>query len=131
AHERVVAGLQHLAHRQLQAGSMSPLMQAEADVHLRLVDGEEVANTIREALANQRRVVGEPARAVRVLPAAAVKELERVVPMEQGDPRFDARSEQLVDQAAVEVESLVVDGADARGNDAGPAEAEAIGAQAE
>ena len=51
--------------------------------------------------------------------------------MEQVDQRLDARVEQGVDEALVEVEAGLVDGAGPRGQDARPADAEPVGARPE
>ena len=51
--------------------------------------------------------------------------------MEQVDQRLDARVQQGVDEAVVEVEAGLVDGARPHGQHARPADAEAIGARAE
>ncbi len=81
--------------------------------------------------ASERGVVGEPADDLRVGEAAAVLQRLRQVPVEQVDQRLDARVKQGVDEALVEVEAGLVDGAGPRRQDARPADAEAIGARPE
>ena len=82
-----------------------------------------------EARREQRGVVGEPVDDLRVGEAAAVLQRLRQVPVEQVDQRLDAGVEQGVDEALVEVEAGLVDGAGPRGQDARPADAEAVGAR--
>src|SRR6476620_6586647 len=97
---------------------------AEERVYGRLVERHPVLDAIAQVRGEERGVVAEPARDLRVGEAAAVLPRLRQVPVEQVDQRLDARVEQLVDEALVEVEAKLVDGAGPRGQDARPADAE-------
>ena len=95
----------------------------------RLVERHPILDAVAQGRREQRGVVGEPAHDLRVGEAAAVLQRLRQVPMEQVDQWLDARVEQGVDEALVEVEAGLVDGAGPRGQHARPADAEAIGAR--
>ena len=97
----------------------------------RLVERHPVLDPVAQVRRDQRGVVGEPAHDLRVGEAAAVLQRLRQVPVEQVDQRLDARVEQGVDEALVEVEAALVDRAGPGGQDARPADAEAIGARAQ
>jgi hypothetical protein len=96
----------------------------------RLVDRRPHRHPVAECAAHDVGVVGEPAGDVAIEPAAAVVEGCGEIPVIEGRVRGDAACEERVDQSRVEVESLVVDGASARGDDAGPGDAEAVGVEA-
>ena len=104
---------------------------AEEGVHGRLVERHPVLDAIAQVRREERGVVTEPARDLRVGEAAAVLQRLRQVPVEQVDQRLDASVEQGVDQALVEVEARLVDGAGPRGQDARPADAEPVCARPE
>ena len=76
-------------------------------------------------------VVGEALGGVARRPAAGVLEHLGQVPVVERDDRLDAGCEELVDEASVEVQARLVDGARARRQDARPGDAEAIGRQAQ
>ena len=95
----------------------------------RLVERHPILDAVAQGRREQRGVVGEPADDLRVGEAAAVLQRLRQVPVEQVDQRLDARGQQGVDEALVEVEAGLVDGAGPRGQHARPADAEAIGAR--
>ena len=97
----------------------------------RLVERHPVLDAIAQVRREERGVVAEPAHDLRVGEAAAVLQRLRQVPVEQVDQRLDARVEQGVDEALVEVEARLVDGAGPRGQDARPADAEPVCARPE
>ena len=97
----------------------------------RLVERHPVLDAVAQVRREQRGVVGEPAHDLRVGEAAAVLQRLRQVPVEEVDQRLDARVEQGVDEALVEVEAGLVDRAGPRRQDARPADAEAVRARAE
>ena len=113
----------------LQPRRMDAVGVAEEGEDGRLVERHPILDTVAQARREQRGVVGEPAHDLRVGEAAAVLQRLGQVPVEQVDQRLDARAEQGVDEALVEVETGLVDGAGPRGQDARPADAEAIGAR--
>ncbi len=105
---------------------MDAVGMAEEGEDGRLVERHPILDTVAQVRREQRGVVGEPAHDLRVGEAAAVLQRLRQVPVEQVDQRLDARAEQGVDEALIEVEAGLVDGASPRGQDARPADAEAI-----
>ncbi len=129
--QRVVRGEQELREAQLVAGRVPALDEAGAQEHLRLVERHPVLHAIAEALRDQRRVVGEPAADVAVQPAAAVVERQRQIPVIKRHPRRDARGEERVDQAIVEIEPLRVRRAGALRDHARPRHAQAVRLDAE
>ena len=104
---------------------------AEEGEHGRLIERHPILDTVAQVRREQRGVVGEPAHHLRVGEAAAVLQRLRQVPMEEVDQRLDARAKQGVDEALVEVEAALVDGAGPHGQDARPADAEAVCARAQ
>src|SRR4051794_22424136 len=66
-----------------------------------------------------------------VQPSAAAVQLVRIIPMKQRDEWCDARLEQAIDELLVKRKAALVRAADAIGNHARPADAEAIRAQAD
>ena len=95
----------------------------------RLVERHPILDPVAQARCEQRGVVGEPAHDLRVGEAAAILQRLRQVPVEQVDQWLDTRAKQGIDEALVEVEAGLVDGAGPRGQDARPADAEAIRAR--
>src|SRR5262249_14751812 len=71
-------------------------------------------------------VVTEPVGGIAVEPSATVVQRRGKVPMKERGVRANAVRQQLVDEVIVEVEAPRVDCADALGEDAAPADAEAI-----
>jgi hypothetical protein len=97
-----------------------------------LVDGEVVPHPVPELLGHVPGVVGERLGRVHRLPAAgAVLERLGQIPVVQGGERLDPGREQLIQQAAVEVEALGVGGAGALGEDPRPGDREAVGGGAD
>ena len=70
-----------------------------------LVQEDEMAGAIADALDHRRRVVGESPGGVASGPAAAILERLRQVPVVETRPRLDAGFEQRIDQPIVEVEA--------------------------
>ena len=95
----------------------------------RFIERHPILDPVTEGRREQRGVIGEPADDLRVGEAAAVLQRLRQVPMEQVDQWLDARRQQGVNEALVEVEARLVDRAGPRGQHARPADAEAIGAR--
>src|SRR5690606_26124969 len=95
-----------------------------------LVDGRGGLEAIAEFLADQGGIVGEPAGNIPVHPAAAILQGGRQIPMVERGVGFYAALEHAVDQAVVEVDALLVDGAGALGDEARPGEGKAIGVKA-
>ncbi len=75
---------------------------------LRLVDGEPVGDVGAETGEHGGRIVGEAVGGVAGLPAAAVLQHLRQVPVEQGRHRLDAALAQPVHDPAIEVEPALV-----------------------
>ena len=122
------------------AASAAALVAATRGVHAdgiaeqrgaeRLVEGGPVLDAVTERRVGGLGVVGEPQGGVAVRPAALLLECLREVPVVEGEPGQDAGVEELVDEAAVEVEAGGVDVAVAR-LDARPAGGEAVGVEAQ
>src|ERR671920_716839 len=77
------------------------------------------------------RVVAEPARGVTIGPTAAVLQRLRQIPVVQGGVGGDPGRVQLVDESAVEVETLGVGTTAPCGKDARPGDREAITTETE
>ena len=75
----------------------------------RLVERGPGVDPVAERVVHVAGVVGEAVRGVAVRPAAPLLERLRQVPVVQREPGQDARPEQLVDEARVEVDALRVD----------------------
>ena len=97
----------------------------------RLVVGDPVVDAVAEAAGNDIGVVDEGVHRGAVGPAARVLQGLGQVPMVQGDKGADARRQQPINQALVEVEAARIDRARAIGQDARPGDREAIGCQAQ
>ncbi len=76
----------------------------------RFVQGRPDVHPIAESVMHGAGVVEEPVHDVTVRPAAVLLQRLRHVPVIQGQPREDVGAEQLIDQAAVEVDADLVDG---------------------
>src|SRR5579871_971469 len=74
-----------------------------------LVERCPVLNAVAEPPRRQQRIFGKPMGGVAVLPAAAVFERLRQVPVIQANPWLDAGFEHGVDQAIVEFETAMVE----------------------
>ena len=96
----------------------------------RLVERRPVVDPVAERVVDCHGVVAEAVGRVAVRPASFLLQRLRQVPVVERQPREDARAEQLVDEAAVEVESGRVHRAVA-GNDARPGGREAVRLEAE
>ena len=84
---------------------MDAVGMAEEGEDGRLVERHPVLDPVAQVRREQRGVVGEPADDLRVGETAAVLQCLRQVPVEEVDQRLDARAEQGVDEALVEVEA--------------------------
>ena len=91
------------------AGSVRSDQMPEHRDDAGLVQEDEMAGAIADALDHLRRVVGEPPGGVASGPAAAILESLRQVPMVEARPGLDSGFEQRIDQAIVEVEAARVD----------------------
>src|ERR1700751_2770176 len=69
---------------------------------VRLIEGRPMLHPVPELPNRQMRIVGEPRSSVPVLPAAALFERLRQVPVVETDPRFDVGRHDRIDQAIVE-----------------------------
>src|SRR5262245_3382009 len=97
-----------------------------------LVDREVVLDPVAELLGDVPGVVAERfRRLLRAPPAVLVLERLRQVPVVERRVRLDAGRQQLVDEAAVEVDALRVRRAGAVREDARPGDREAIGVRAD
>ena len=96
----------------------------------RLVERRPGGHAIAEGVVHRHRVVEEAVGGVAGGPAALLLEGLRQIPVVEREPRLDARAEQFIDQARVEVEPGRVRGP-AVGADARPGGREAVGLQAE
>ena len=116
----VVPDLLQLGVREAQPRRATQVNGLPADLHVdplvaglhergELVDREEVLDPIAELLGDVPGVVGERLRRLLRLPAAVlVLECLGQIPVVQRRERLDARGEQLVDEAAVEVDAFRV-----------------------
>ena len=96
-----------------------------------LVVGDPVLHAVAQAADHGLHVIAEGLRRLARRPAARLLQPLRKVPVEQRGVGDDARVEQGVHQAAVEVEALRVHGAASLGQDPRPGDGEAIGLEAE
>ena len=95
------------------------------------VEGREVLHPVAQAARHDGGVIGEPAGAVAIDPAAAIVERQRQIPMIQAHPGLDARFEHGIGDAIVEIETRLIDRTRARRLDARPRGGEAISADAQ
>ena len=96
-----------------------------------LVERGPAAHPVAEGSERQIGVVGEGVDDAAVDPAALVLEGLRQVPVIERDVGRDAGVEQFVDEARVEVDALLVDRASPFGDQARPAQREAIAGDAD
>ncbi len=111
------------------AGSVHPGGVAQEGRAPGLVERDPLLHAVAERLAHDLRVLREPVRGVPLRPAARVLQLLRQVPVVEGDGRFDPGGQQLVHQAAVEVQAALDGGAAAGRLHPGPGDGEAVRAE--
>ena len=99
--------------------------------HPRFIERRPDLHAAVQFAEHDRRVVGEPARAVGVEPAAQIVERGGKIPVKQRERGLDAVREQRIDQPVVEIETRRIDRAAAARQDATPRRAEAIRLQSE
>jgi len=109
------------------AGGMHAEKMAEESDAPGFVDGGGSRQAIAELFGHQRGVVGEPIGDIAVHPAAAILQGRGKIPVIKGGIGFDAPLQHAVDQAVVEIDAGLVDGAGAFGDQARPGKGEAIG----
>ncbi len=97
----------------------------------RLVQRDPLLHPVAERLADDLRVLGEAVGRLPLGPAARVLQLLRQVPVVEGDGGLDPGGQQLVHQAAVEVQAALDGGAAAGRLHPGPGDGEAVGAEAQ
>ncbi len=107
--ECVVGGQEDFGQLQLQARGVLTGAVAHADEALRIGKGDPVLHPVGELAYDGGDVILKPRRAVGIQPSAAQEKVIRIIPMKQGDPGIDAGGEELVDEAVVEIEALLVD----------------------
>lgn len=128
--ELVVRGGQRVQHERPAGGVDAERVAVGRHDH-RLVEGYPHVHAVGEPFGGQVGEFGEPVGGVTFQPAAGVLERLREVPVVEGRGRGDARGEQAVHQAVVEVEPLGVDRAAPRRLDARPRDREPVGVDAE
>ncbi len=126
----VVCRQQLFRQRELEPRRVDAVAIPELDEDLGLVQGHPVRDAVGELVDHHGGVVREPVRDALVEPPAATVQRRGQVPVEQGCEWRDVRSEQAVNQPAVEVEALGVYITPALRDDAGPCDAEAVRPQA-
>src|SRR5262245_7836988 len=104
---------------------------SEIDECAKLVDREEMADAVAQLLGHVAGVVRERIDGVAVLPSTLVLQRLRQLPVIQRGERRDPGSDQLVDQAVVEVETLRVWLTGPGREDARPGDGEPIRVRAE
>ena len=97
---------------------MDAVGMAEEGEDGRLVERHPILDSVAQLRCEQGGVVGEPADDLRVGEAAAVLQHLWQVPVEEVDEWLDARPEQGIDEALVEVEAALVGDACPVGQDA-------------
>jgi len=122
-----MGGEQAFTERQFQTRRVRAVAVAQLQKHLRLIDRHPVGDAITDLSNNSRGVLREPRRAVAIQPSTAMIQSERIVPMEQRDPRFDVVRKKAVDQTIIKVESCFVNFSDAAGNHPRPCDGQPIG----
>ena len=103
---------------------------AEQRVNVGLVEHHPMLDAVAEALRHDARVIGELVGDVALEPAALVLQRLRQIPVIEAKPRRDAARDEAVDQTVVEIETAMLDGASARGQDARPRGRKTIGVEA-
>ena len=134
--DRGAVGIEHMVHgagggaQVAIAGRVDAEQMAEDRDAPRLVDGGGGVQTVAEILGDKRGIVGEPAGDVAVHPAALVLQGAGQVPVVERRERLEAALEHAVDQAVVEVDARLVDGARAFRDQARPGEGKAVAVKA-
>ena len=118
--QSIVGHEKRLAVGKLQPRSVDAFRETQADEALRLIDGEEILDTVGEAFRYDPRIICEPLRHIRVHPAASLVEFHRQFPVEEGEIRFDVICDQLINERVVERNAFLVDRADAFRDNTGP-----------
>ena len=124
-----MGGVQRLP-RLVAAGRVHAGQIAQDRENPRLVEHHPVFHAIAQPIGDDRGVVGEMLRGVAIRPSARIFERLRQVPMEQRDERPDLAPQQLVDHAAIEVETLLIDRAAALRLDSRPRNRDSRGIEA-
>ena len=97
-----------------------------------LINGEEMPDPVTQLLGEEAGIVGErPRRVLRLPPPVVVVQRLRQIPVVQGGERFDPRRQQLVDQAAVEIQTAHVRLPGAFREDPRPRDREPVGVHAD
>ena len=125
--EGMVIGLVELAPAHVQAGSMLPVFIGLADEAGDFVHGHPMPHPVSQAADDGLGIDGEGIGGAAGHPAALVLQGLGQIPVVQGDVGLDAGLEQGVGEPIVEVQTGLVDGAPARGDNPGPGGAEAVG----
>jgi hypothetical protein len=121
------AGLENVAHPRGMFAYEVPLVRHDE----RLIEGHPGLHAVAQGIADHGGVLGEPARYVRVRPAAPPEQGGREIPMEKRDERLYAGLEEPVHETVVESDAGTVDGPGAFGEDAWPADREPVAVQTE
>ena len=103
---------------------------AETDDALGLINRKEVLYAVAKGFRNRTGISAEPLHHVVVLPGAAFVDRPREIPVIERDKGADVVLQQAVHQIGVETQAFGVDIPCAVGDDAGPADGEAIVAHA-
>src|SRR5579884_1778580 len=99
--------------------------------HPRLVDGNPPMNPVTERTQDNRGKLAESLGCIARVPAAAVLEGLRQVPVMQGHVRFDGAFQQRVDQAVVKVKAFLIDCSSSVGKNSGPGDGKTVAVYAE
>ena len=121
-------------HRELaivNPGRMDAEHVAEDGENPRLVERHPMLDAIAEVLRADGGIVAEVSRGVAIGPSAEVLEHLRKIPMIERDERLDVVLQQLIDDAIVKVDALLIGLALAVRHDARPRERDARGIQPE
>ena len=124
-----MAGHGAQAGRFIEERRMPPLQMADAHKALRLVQGHPILYLVRQGFHHNFGVRCKPIRDLRVLPSALQIQRIRQIPMVQRYHRLNARGFQLPHKALIELNAFLVDFSRAIGQDAGPADREAVAFQ--
>ena len=127
-HHQVARGDGRLERTAVARGQRAVQKAAVGD-HPRLVQRGPAGHTVAQGAGHHLGIVGKPARAVGVEPAAPVVQRGRPVPVVQGEQRRDAGGQQLVDQPVVEPEAGGVHPTCAGRQHPRPGHREAVGLQ--
>ena len=132
-HKGALAVCQHVVSqehrhllRYLQERRVDTAQIARSDEALRLIDGHPVLHPVRECVNDHLRIVREEIADLLCFPAAHLIDPHGQIPVIERDQRLNACRDQLIDQIAVELNTLRVHDALGR-HDARPADGKAIG----